>query len=55
MFEDVTTYTNARPQNPAEADNNAEEEFGDTLVYRIAGQLTYVNAIAHQNRVIQVL
>lgn len=26
------------------------EEFGDTLVYRIGGQLTYINAIAHINR-----
>ena len=33
---------------------NDEEDFGDTLVYRIAGQLTYVNLIAHQNRVAQV-
>lgn len=27
------------------------EEFGDTLVYRITGQLTYVNSIAHIHRI----
>jgi len=27
------------------------EEFGDTLVYRITGQLTYINSIAHIHRI----
>jgi MFS superfamily sulfate permease-like transporter len=27
------------------------EEFGNTIVYRVTGQLTYVNSIAHVKRV----
>lgn len=45
-----------RPKNSSEMslinkDSEETEEFGDTIVYRVTGQLTYVNSIAHVKRI----